>query len=109
MVAVGHEQTHTPRLQEKELAGVQRDALKRRGSLPIWFDPAMIREATPIGKRGRQPDYSDAAIPTCLTMRALFGMAMRQTTGFAKRLLHLIGLDWAVPDFSTLSRPLPGR
>ena len=106
---MGHEQTHTPRLQEKELAGVQRDALKRRGSLTIWFDSAMIWEATPTGKRGRQPDYSDAAIPTCLTMRALFGMAMRQTTGFAKRLLHLIGLDWAVPDFSTLSRPLPGR
>jgi hypothetical protein len=37
-------------------------ALKRRGSLTIWFDPAMIWEAAPTGKRGRQPDYSDAAI-----------------------------------------------
>ena len=33
-------------------------ALKRRGSLTIWFDPAMIWEAAPTGKRGRQPDYS---------------------------------------------------
>jgi len=33
-------------------------ALKRRGSLAIWFDPAMIWEAAPTGKRGRQPDYS---------------------------------------------------
>jgi hypothetical protein len=55
-------------------------ALKRRGSLTIWFDPAMTWEAAPTGKRGRQPDYSDAAIQTCLTMKVLFGMALRQTT-----------------------------
>jgi hypothetical protein len=55
-------------------------------------------------KRGRQPDYSDAASQTCLTMKVLFGMALRQTTGFVENLLRLIGLDWAVPDFSTLSR-----
>ncbi|WP_419186861.1 transposase, partial [Pseudorhodobacter antarcticus] len=49
-------------------------------------------------------DYSDAAIQTCLTMKVLFGMALRQTTGFVESLLHLIDLDWAVPNFSTLSR-----
>ena len=80
------------------------EALKRRGSLTIWFDPAMIWEAAPTGKRGRQPDYSDAAIQTCLTMKVLFGMALRQTTGFVESLLRLIDLDWAVPNFSTLSR-----
>ena len=79
-------------------------ALKRRGSLAIWFDPDMAWAAKPTGKRGRQPDYSDAAIQTCLTMKVLFGMALRQTTGFVESLLHLIGLDRAVPDFSTLSR-----
>ena len=31
-------------------------------------------------------------------------MALRQTTGFVESLLRMIGLDWAVPDFSTLSR-----
>ena len=36
------------------------EALKRRGSLTIWFDPAMTWEAAPTGKRGRQPGYSDA-------------------------------------------------
>ena len=54
------------------------DALRRRGSLTIWFDPAMPWEAAPTGKRGRQPDYSDAAIQTCLTMKVLFGLALRQ-------------------------------
>jgi transposase len=64
----------------------------------------MTWEATPTGKRGRQPDYSDAAIQTCLTMKVLFGMALRQTTGFVESLLRLSGLDWVVPNFSTLSR-----
>ena len=27
------------------------EALKRRGSLTIWFDPSMIWEAAPTGKR----------------------------------------------------------
>jgi hypothetical protein len=80
------------------------EALKRRGSLTIWFDPAMTWEAAPTGKRGRQQDCSDAAIQTCLTMKVLFGMALRQTTGFVESLLRLVGLDWAVPNFSTLSR-----
>ncbi len=37
-------------------------------------------------------------------MKVLFGMALRQTTGFVESLLRLIGPDRAVPDFSTLSR-----
>jgi hypothetical protein len=80
------------------------EALKRRGSLAIWFDPDMVWAAKPAGKRGRQPVYSDAAVQTCLTMKVLFGMALQQTTGFVESLLRLIGLDWDVPDFSTLSR-----
>jgi hypothetical protein len=80
------------------------NALKRRGALTIWFDPEMTGAAAPTGTRGRQPDDGDAAIQTCLTMKVLFGMALRQTTGFVESLLRLVGLDWAVPDFSTLSR-----
>ncbi len=64
------------------------EALKRRGSLTIWFDPAMTWEAAPTGKRGRRPAYGDAAIQTCLTMKVLFGMALRQTTGFVDSLLR---------------------
>ena len=80
------------------------EALKRRGSLTVWFDPEMTWRPPPTGKRGRQPRYSDAAIQTCLTMKVLFGMPLRQTTGFVQSLLRLVGLDWPVPDFSTLSR-----
>ena len=65
-------------------------ALKRRRSLTIWFDPDMAWAAKPTGKRGRQPVYSNAAVQTCLTMKVLFGMALRQTTGFVVSLLCLI-------------------
>ncbi len=74
------------------------NALKRRGSLTIWFDPAMTWEAAPTGKRGRQPDYSDAAIRTCLTIKVLSGMALRQTTGFVESLPGLTGLDPSLED-----------
>ena len=37
-------------------------------------------------------------------MKVLFGMPLRQTTGFVQSLLQLVGLDWPVPDFSTLCR-----
>ena len=80
------------------------EALKRRGWLTIWFDPEMRWDAAPTGKRGRRQIYSDDAVQTCLTMKVLFGMALRQTTGFVQSLLRLVGLDWTVPDFSTLSR-----
>lgn len=83
---------------------VYNEALKRWGSLTIWFDPEMSWEAAPTGRRGRQQTYSDAAIQTCLSMQVLRGVALRQTTGFVESLLRLVDLDWMVPDFSTLSR-----
>ena len=43
----------------------------------IWFDPEMSWEAAPIGSRGRQQTYSDASSQTCLSMKVLFGMALR--------------------------------
>ena len=78
------------------------EALKRRGSLTIWFYTEMNWDAEPSGKRGRSRTFSDAAIQACL--KVLFGMALRQTTGFVESLLRLTGLDWDLPDFSTLSR-----
>ena len=70
----------------------------------MWFDPEMVWVPPRSGKRGRQQRFSDAAIQTCLTLKVLFGMPLRQTTGFVQSLLRLVGLDWAVPDFSTLCR-----
>jgi len=80
------------------------DSLRQRGSLAIWFDPEMTWAPPPTGRRGRQCKFSDAAIQTCLTMKVLFGMPLRQTTGFVQSLLQMVGLDWDVPDYSTLCR-----
>ncbi len=79
-------------------------SLRERGSLTVWFDPSTPWHAAPSGKRGAQPVYSDAAIQACLTMKVLFSLPLRQTTGFVASLLRLAGVDWPVPDFSTLCR-----
>lgn len=79
-------------------------ALQQCGSLLIWCDPEMPWRAYATDKRGRQPEFSDAAIQVCLTTKVLISMPLRQTTGFVESLLRLGGLDWKVPDFSTLCR-----
>jgi hypothetical protein len=79
-------------------------ALKQRGSLQIWFDPETVWPALPSGKRGRSARFTDAAIQACLTLKALFGLPLRQTTGLVASLVELAGLDWPVPDFSTSCR-----
>ena len=79
-------------------------SLRERGSLTVWFDPRTPWHATPSGRRGAQPVYSDAAIQACLTVKVLFGLPLRQTAGFVASLLKLAGLDWPVPDYSTLCR-----
>ena len=79
-------------------------SLKARGSLTVWFDKDMSWFAPASGKRGRSPKFSDAAIQFCLTLKNLFGLALRQTTGLVESVLQLCGLTWSVPDFSTLCR-----
>ena len=56
------------------------------------------------GKRGRKRVFSGAAIPFCLRIKCLFGLALRQSLGLVESLLRLAGLDWRVPDFSTVCR-----
>lgn len=79
-------------------------ALKARGSLTIWLDKGMQWYAPASGKRGRHRIFSDAAIQFCLSIKCLFGLALRQSLGLVESLLRMAGLDWRVPDFSTVSR-----
>lgn len=79
-------------------------SLKQRVPLLLWLDKGMNWLAPATGKRGRQPTFSDAAIQFCLTIKCLFGLALRQATGMLESMLRRAGLDWAVPNFSTLSR-----
>jgi DDE family transposase len=81
-------------------------ALRARGSLTVWFTPEAIAAwaAAPRTTRGGQPSYSDLAIATALTLRAVFRLALRQAEGLIASLLQLLGLDLPAPDHSTLSR-----
>ena len=81
-------------------------SLRARGSLTVWFTEEAIEgwRAAPRTTRGGQPSYSDLAISTALTLRALFHLALRQTEGLIASILQLLGLDLAVPDHTTLSR-----
>ena len=79
-------------------------SLRKRGSLLIWLDKEMIWLAPHDGSPGRPALFSDAAIQFCLTIKVLFKLPLRQTTGMVASLLKLAGLDWAVPDYTTLCR-----
>jgi len=55
-------------------------------------------------KMGRPAVFSDTAIQLCLSVKVLFKLPLRQAVGMVRALLKLAGLDWPVPDHSTLCR-----
>ena len=81
-------------------------ALRNRGSLTIWFTAEAIAywRAQPRATPGGQRHYSDLAIETALTLRAVFGLALRQTEGLIGSIMQLLEIDLPVPDHTTLSR-----
>src|SRR5829696_9161708 len=98
---------HIPRQQHKVTNWPAYDAsLRQRGSLTVWFITEAIRAwaAEPRTTRGGQPWYSELAILTALTLRAVFRLVYRQTEGLIGSLIRLLGLDLPVPDHTTLSR-----
>ena len=98
---------HIPKQRHRVTNWAEYDAaLRARGSLTVWFTPEAIAawRAEPRTTRGGQPCYSDLAIMTALTLRAVFRLALRQTEGLISSILQLLDLDLAVPDHSTLSR-----
>lgn len=87
MMAGMHKQTETPKLQDRN-SSAYNEALMRRGSLTVLFDPEINRVSGLTSTRGRQRTCSDATIQTCVLIEVLFGMAIRQTTGFVERMLR---------------------
>jgi Transposase DDE domain len=76
------------------------EALRQRGSLTVWFteDAIAAWKAAPRTTPGGQPHYSDLAITTALTLRAVFRLPLRQTEGLIGSILQLLGLDLPVPE-----------
>lgn len=81
-------------------------ALIKRGSLTVWISEEAIDlwEYDGPSQWGQDFTYSDFAIETCLRLRLVYHLALRQTQGFVQSLFGLMNVDLPVPDFSTLSR-----
>jgi hypothetical protein len=98
---------HIPKQKRKVTNWAEYDAaLRQRGSLTVWFTEAAVAawEAELRTTPGGQPHYSDLAITTALTLKAVFRLALRQTEGLIGSIIGLLGLDLSVPDHTTLSR-----
>jgi IS5 family transposase len=81
-------------------------ALRNRGSLTIWFTEEALAgwRAQPRTTPGGQRHYSDLAIETALTLRAVFRLALRQSEGLLGSIMRMLDIDLPVPDHTTLSR-----
>jgi hypothetical protein len=74
--------------------------LRKRGDLTLWFSEEVIAAwRAPTGEKpGGQPVYSDLAIEAGLTVRLVYGLALRQTDGFLQSISRLLDLDLRIPD-----------
>jgi IS5 family transposase len=81
-------------------------SLVQRGDITMWISPAATKawKAKSSGKRGAPKKYSNIAIETALTLRAVFRLPLRQAEGFLRSLLELMDIDLNAPDHTTLSR-----
>lgn len=81
-------------------------ALIGRGSVTFWISEEALSAWHYEGptQQGGQYTYSDLAIETCLGLRLVYSLPLRQTQGFVHSLFGLLGVDLPVPDYSTLSR-----
>lgn len=83
------------------------ETLVKRGSITLWFDEACIKEwqskKANLG-RGRPEAYSDLAIQTGLTLKALFHLTFRATEGFIGSLIQLLQIAIKAPDYSLLCK-----
>lgn len=81
--------------------------LKQRGSLKFWLNDAVLCEwmvEEKSGGRGASKTYSNIAIATFETIKAVYRQARRQTEGLLGSFFKLMGINLSVPDHSTVSR-----
>ena len=98
---------HIPRQRHRVTNWREYDAaLRNRGSLTIWFTEEALTgwRAQPRTTPGGQRQYSNLAIETALTLRAVMRLALRQTEGLIGSIMRLLEIDLPIPDHTTLSR-----
>lgn len=88
------------------------EALRKRGDISVWMNEDAVinwhesRDA--YSGRGRPKEYSDIAVQVSLLFRQLYTLPLRQTQGFVRSLIRLMGLPIKMMDFSNLSKRSDG-
>ena len=84
------------------------DALKKRGSVMLWFSDEIIKawysKKNKRKNRGGQFKYSDIAIQTALTIKAVYQLPYRATDGFLTSLVELMKIPLKIPNYSRMCR-----
>jgi transposase len=84
------------------------EALVDRGRLTVWFGEEAIENWKHDGpaQQGAQWIFTDLAVKTCLQIKVVYGLTLRQTEGFVESLVEMTGLEeqMPVPDYTTLSK-----
>lgn len=88
------------------------ESLCRRGSLTLWLSDRVYRHWRDITNQSKvvgEKHYPDLIIELCLTIKQVYHLPLRQSTGFLQSIFSLMGLsDLVVPNYSTLSRRSAG-
>jgi hypothetical protein len=82
--------------------------LINRWNLDIWFDPKVLEKWYKPTSREQASHYSNQAILTCLTIRALFNLSLRATQGVISSLIRRLALPIECPHYSRLCRRSKG-
>jgi IS5 family transposase len=86
-------------------------SLKSRGNVFLYFTPESISNWHNGNgwnkKTGRPRSYSRLAIETCLTLRLLLHLPLRQAEGFVDGIIAQLGLSIRCPDHSLMSIRAP--
>jgi len=81
-------------------------SLVQRGEVTLWFAFEAIEawRPTPSGCPDGPRKFSNVAIETALTLRLVYRLPLRQTEGFVRSILTVMGIALEAPDHTTLSR-----
>ena len=82
------------------------DSLKARGSITLWLSDDAKAGWLHQGpqQQGHPVVFSDVAIETALTIRAVYHLPLRQTEGFLLSIFDLLEVSLPVPDYTTISK-----
>lgn len=82
-------------------------SLCNRGSITLWIDEEVVQDwynEHLTGKPGASKTYNDLAIVCMLSLKSIYRLSLRAVTGLAASIFDLMGVNLAVPDYTTLCR-----